>query len=297
MKKIQFLLLAMLFAVLFTACDEPKDDNAVFHKPTRFVLNTPAFVNQYYELTENGMLEMSCSQPDYGFGVLTQYEMQISLNEDFREFRVVTPEAPTLAAMRLPEKEIAEGICKLLGFSSEDDYDETDAVKTVYFRARAFIRGVEGSEIVSNVVKIGRIKYYPAIKGPNYIFVVGDFAGWKEPIAENAEYYKDYRLYETAEGSGIYTAQFEVAAGKATFRFYTGPLPATGGWSTNTWGLKAEDKPTDVSFTSGEYNCSLVAGKGSLCFPNWPGGVMTMVVNIAVEGKYTATIYEGAKDL
>ncbi len=295
MKKFSYILLGVLglgFAV--SSCQETKDDNPVFQTPTKFELNTPAFANEYYELTGDGMLEITCSQPDYGFAAITQYAVEISFDEKFTDKQTVTPLYPTQARLLIPEEELAVAMCVLDGVTSPDNYDENDAVRTCYLRAVASIKGVDGSEITSNTIKIGRVKYYVAVKSAAYIYVVGAFTGWKEPGSDNAEHYMSYRLYEDASaiGSKVFSGTFEVPAGDAMFRFYT----ALTGWDADSYGSQADDNPVDCEFTDGEYFGSVVKGKGSYNFPEWAGGEMTITVNMSVEGNYNVTIYAGAVD-
>lgn len=295
MKKINYMILGVLgLGMAMASCQETKDDNPVFQKPTKFELNTPAFANEYYELTEDGMLEITCSQPDYGFGAITQYAVELSLDENFTQSQTITPLYPTQARIQLHDSDLAVAICALEGVTSPDDYNADDAVRTAYLRAIASIKGVEGSEITSNAIKLARVKYYPAVKSPGYIYVAGAFTGWKEPSSDNAGHYAGYRLYEaeTAIGSKIYSGTFEVNAGDAMFRFYT----ALTGWDADSYGAQEEDNPVDCEFTDGEFVGDLVKGKGSYNFPAWEGGEMTITVNMAIEGKYTVTIYAGAVD-
>lgn len=76
------------------SCSE--DTDPVLQKPTEFVLNVPAMQNQYIELANTSVVELVCSQPDYGYSAVAQYSAQMSLTPDFAEFREITPAQPTL---------------------------------------------------------------------------------------------------------------------------------------------------------------------------------------------------------
>lgn len=278
--------------MMLTSCHETQDDAPVYQKPTEFVLNTPPMANNYYELAPGGSIQLTCSQPDYGFGAVTNYAVEVSLDENFTEVRKLTPEYPTLAQITLSAEDMAAGICEMLGITG-DTYDATNNVVGVYLRAIASLPQVEGSEITSNTVFLPKVQYYLAIKEPGYIYVVGDFAGWKAPTAEYFEHYKQYRLYEDSKaiGSKVYSGVFNVEAGKAMFRFYT----ALTGWDKDSYGIQVDDNPIDCTMTDGLYEGTLVKGKGSFNFPDWGGGEMTITVNMASDNM-SVTIQAGAVD-
>lgn len=81
MKKFKYLIALAVAFVGFTSCEDDKEP--VYHEPTEFILNIPALANQLYAL-ENGMtVELTCSQPDYGYSAITNYGIDISLTEEF----------------------------------------------------------------------------------------------------------------------------------------------------------------------------------------------------------------------
>lgn len=293
MKKISYMLMGVAAAgMMLSSCHETKDDAPVFQKPTEFVLNLPPMASNYYELTPGGSIQLTCSQPNYGFGAVTTYSVEMALDEAFSDPRELTPEYPTSAALSLSSEDIATSICEILGVTG-DTYDEANNVVSLYFRATAELNNVPDSRIVSNTVKLDKVEYYLAVKEPGYIYVVGDFAGWKEPNEADFEYYKDYRLYEAqnAIGSKVYSGVFDVPAGKAMFRFYT----ALTGWDKDSYGSQADDNPIDYELTDGIFEGELVKGKGSYNFSKWEGGEMTITVNMASD-KMSVTIQKGAVD-
>ena len=75
MKKISNILLAVTFALpLFTACETDNDSNPILNEPDTFTLNTPAYAaNNVYDLKNAQSVELTCSQPDYGFPAATTY--------------------------------------------------------------------------------------------------------------------------------------------------------------------------------------------------------------------------------
>ncbi len=52
---------------IFTACDDDRDSNPTLNAPTEFVLNTPVISSEVVDLANSSSIEISCSQPDYGF--------------------------------------------------------------------------------------------------------------------------------------------------------------------------------------------------------------------------------------
>ncbi len=274
MKKISILFACLVAVLSLNSCKE--DTEPQYNNPTKFTLNTPALAAQYYELTEDGTLDLSWSQPDYGYAAPASYKVSVSLLEDFSESMELTSEYKICYA-QVPESEIAEAICKLRGVTSEDDYTDEPA-RAVYFRVSAKINGILGSDIISNVIKIDQVKEYCAIQSPGFIYVVGAFTGWTSPDAGAAGHYADFRLFESANaiGSKVYTGIFDVPAGQAMFRFYT----ALTGWDADSYGSQTDDNPIDCTLDGGIYNGPIVKGKGSFNFPDWAGGSMKITVNM-----------------
>ena len=87
MKKIfNILLLAVFTLSVFTACEKDDDSNPVLKEPTTFSLNLPPYAaNNIYDLKNAKTVELTCSQPDYGFPAATTYSVQVALNSEFTE--------------------------------------------------------------------------------------------------------------------------------------------------------------------------------------------------------------------
>lgn len=64
---------------LFTACED-QDNTPTLQEPATFTLNVPAYVNTTYDLENSTTLELTCSQPDYGFTAATSYAVEVSLS-------------------------------------------------------------------------------------------------------------------------------------------------------------------------------------------------------------------------
>ena len=84
MKKLSILASLFMGLALFTACED-QDNSPILQEPTSFTLNTPAYVNTVYDLENSTSLELTCSQPDYGFTAATTYTVEVSLTGEWGE--------------------------------------------------------------------------------------------------------------------------------------------------------------------------------------------------------------------
>ena len=278
MKKLSILFACLVAVLGFSSCE---DTDPQYQNPTKFVLNTPALANQLYELSADGTIDLSWSQPDYGYAATAAYYVQVSLDGTDSTF-VECGTKYVKCYAQVKASEVAEAICKLRGIESEDDYTDEPARK-VYFRVRALIDGIEGSEILSNVIALNQVKEYCAIQSPGYIYLIGNVGGWTGPDAANADALAKWRLFEsaTAIGSKIYSGVFDMPAGELLFRFYTELTGWDGGASVGT---QVDDNPITVDISSGVYGGSLVApGKGSIQIDNWDGSPMKITVDMNVK--------------
>lgn len=276
MKKLSIFFACLVAVLGFSNCQEDTDPQ--YQNPTQFVLNTPALANQLYELSEEGTIDLSWSQPDYGYAATAKYKVQISLDGVDSTYVECNTEYKTCYA-QVKMSEVAEAICILRGIESEDDYTDEPARK-VWVRIHSYISGIEGSDIVSNAVVLNQVKEYCAIQSPGYIYLIGNVGGWTGPDAGNAAALANWRLFEseTAIGSRIYSGVFDMPAGDLIFRFYTELSGWDGGASV---GLQTEDNPVTVTLTDGAYNGNLVSpGKGSIQILGWEGGSMKITVNL-----------------
>lgn len=299
MKKITFLMMAIATVLGLGSCSEDRDP--VYNAPTSFVLNTPAMQDQYIQLTEGNVLELVASQPDYGYAAVAQYRAQMSLTEDFAKAYDLEAADGTATKARfvVKQSDVAVGICTLDGIDSKEAYDAKypDGMKPmkVYFRAIASLNGIEGSEITSNVVSYNQLAGYFAIPTPGFIYLVGSPEGWTGPTESNAAHYADWRLFEAddAIGSKVYTGVFDIPAAP-TFRFYT----ALTGWDADSYGTQVDDNPIQFpEFAGGSFSSTVVKGKGSFEFPNWPGGKMTITVDMSDMQNITITCQEGEQSV
>ena len=185
MKKIlKSALLLMMGMVMFAACSDDNDDNPTITTPTEFVLNTPAIAGNNIDLAHSSTLQLTCSQPNYGFPAATKYNVQVSLKEDMSDCATIEQnfysakadvEASLLAAA-LTNLELKAG-------KTEADFPMDIPV---YVRMRAVMTTetgdeIEGTDILSNVVTLSNVHLLyslPPVTVPDHLYVVGNFCGW-----------------------------------------------------------------------------------------------------------------------
>ena len=154
-------LLMALGLVVFASCSEDRDDNPTIVSPTTFRVNTPAIADQYLDLAKSDIIELTCSQPDYGFPANTQYTVQVSLDENMADYKEVEQ---TFKGAKL-DVSAAFLASTLTSYALEHGKTEADFPMdvAVYLRVRAVMTTVsgtpvEGTEIVSqNIVKLSKV--------------------------------------------------------------------------------------------------------------------------------------------
>lgn len=306
MKKIASFFATIAAVAALSACSY--DDSPVLQKPTEFKLNTPPFAGQLYQLTEKGTIQLTCSQPDYGVGVSTTYGVEISLTEDFADSRVINTSNPLSATIEIKSADVNLAILDMLGIVDLDTWTPfaNDRVRPLYVRATAQAAQVEYSKITSNPVKLSNVEMYYAIPTPGFIYLIGSPSGWNAPKPDNEEVLKDWRLYESKDaiGSKVYTGVFDNMPANPVFRFYTALTAEGDGWENNSIGCAGgenADKEVICSLENGKFEGTLADTKDKFQFPDFPGGAMTITVDLnsmkitvqagAVEVKPTTFVY------
>lgn len=185
MKKLYILASLLIAAASFTSCVEK--ELVVLQEPTKFVLNEPAYKNNLYDLENSTSIELTCSQPDYGFTAGTEYVVEVSLAGTFTSVYdakenptgdyYVLGGSYTTAKMNVDAAELAAGLTVLSG-KEEKDFP---FVSKVYVRLRASL-GVSGEgEIVSNVIELPNVRLHfalPPVKLPENMYLIGSMCGW-----------------------------------------------------------------------------------------------------------------------
>ena len=183
MKKLNIFASLLAGVLMFSSCESDRDDNPVFKEPTAFTLNVPAYVNTIYDLENSTSLELTCSQPDYGYTAPTTYTVEVSTSQDFATFETLAS-TYTSAKMNVAADEIAVAATTLKVAEGALDADfpmET----TLYFRLKASVGkdqfGNELGVIYSNIISLPSVKLYfalPPVYGPENLYIIGKHNEW-----------------------------------------------------------------------------------------------------------------------
>ncbi|WP_373832047.1 SusF/SusE family outer membrane protein [Bacteroides heparinolyticus] len=181
MKKISIYTFLLAGLLSFSACESDRDSNPVLQEPTTFVLNTPAYVNTTYDLTNSKSVELTCSQPDFGYTAPVVYSVETSLTEDFKEV-VKLDTKYTTAKMAVDASEMALAVTNLAVAQGklEADFPLTTAL---YVRVIAELSSATEvvSSITSNVIKLPSVRTefaLPPVKLPAKLHLIGGFCDW-----------------------------------------------------------------------------------------------------------------------
>lgn len=291
MKKLSYIFATLAIVLGLSSCETDRDP--VFKSATSesFEMLTPVFADQYYELSADGTLQITCkSQPDFGAPIAPiTYGVELSLTGDFSDpGKVAEIKANnTGTVMTISEKKLTQAYCKLMGYTEEDEGQVTFNTVPLYFRGVCTPSTPDNefnlaNRVVSkNIISLNKVLPYFSLAQPGYIYLVGQPAvgpgvDWIAPMEDNADTYENWKLYEKEDQieSKIYYGQFDIAEGLALFRFYT----ALTGWDADSYGSQAEDNPVTYNYEDKEFG--LVKGKGAYDFSNWPGGTMYLRVNM-----------------
>lgn len=294
--KVFSLLAFLLGAIGFTSCSDDNGSNpSITTKPTTFTLNTPALAEQYIQLSADNTVNLTWSQPDYGFAALATYKVQVGLvdngtvkwNVSTDENGVETPKyletTYTQCVADINGEEIAQAICEIDGIEETDQYVD-QGYREIAMRVYSSILDADGvalpiTEIVSNAVSFKHMAAYCAIKSLDYMYLIGAPSGWTEPAESKAEDLKAWRIYETAIGSKVYQGSFYIPAGQFQLRFYS----ALTGWDGgNSVGSQVDDANVDITFDGVSYTGDVTApGKGNWQVVDWnEGAYVTIIIDM-----------------
>lgn len=176
MKKIYSTLVLLLGIFFLASCDEDRDSNPTLLQPTEFVLNTPKYVSGVYDLKNTESIQLTCTQPNYGFTAATTYSVQVAVKSDFSDYVTLATTYNT-AAMEVIAKEMAVALVGLLGVEDAADYPNTTF--PVYIRLEAKLSNDSG-KVNSNIIELPEVKGYFALDDmvmPANMYVIGNVAG------------------------------------------------------------------------------------------------------------------------
>lgn len=168
---------------LMTSCDNDDDSNPTLHTPESFVLNTPAYAqNNTYDLSKAESVNLTTSQPDYGFPAATEYQVEVSLDKDFTS--VTTLDVPegisyrTLgtvynqANMDVDGVELNNAIVALYQ-AAHNGEDPSGIIMPAYIRLTAHISGTDAGWCASNVITLPKVTVSYIATVPTEVYVSG----------------------------------------------------------------------------------------------------------------------------
>ena len=212
---------------MLTSCSTDNDSNPTIKSPTKFSINESPVADQYIQLAQDNNVNLTWSQPDYGYNAFATYQIQVGLVKNGQVTWYEKDGQPkylattyTVCNANINGEEISEVLCALDGFKYAEDY-VSQGYREVALRVYASINTsmkaeVAGTGILSdNYVTFKHMAAYNAIKSPGYIYIVGNCTDWQTPNAGNTEHYSAWRLFEKddAIGSKVYYGTFDLPAG------------------------------------------------------------------------------------
>lgn len=283
MKKIAYIFAIGAALLATTSCKQNTEPK--FERAMSMELNTPPLANQLYTLTPDGVIDLSWSQPDWGFAAPAKYQVEASFEEDFHYYEndtpanyFVMPTVYTKCDAQVKMEDLAVAICSLRGISDPAQYTDEPA-RPVYLRIHGYIDGILESSVYSNSILLEQVKEYCAVRVPGKIYLVGSPEGWTGPEEANAAHYAAWALSEPEDAidSKVYSASFQIPA-EPMFRFYT----ALTGWDADSWGSQKDDNPLEFQLTDGQFNGTIDGPgfKGSYNFADYTGGTMNFKVDL-----------------
>lgn len=169
--------LALMALPMMTACDSDTDSNPILQEPTEFTLNVPAYAtNNTYDLANSSTLNLTTSQPAYGFPVVTSYEVQVALDRaafDKEDGAFTTLSSTyTQANMDVEATELNNAIVKLYQ-KANAGADPSGVVMPAYIRLRAHVGGTDLGYCYSNVVELPKVVVSYVATMPKDIYLAG----------------------------------------------------------------------------------------------------------------------------
>lgn len=178
-------LLLICAVCFFTACSDDNDENPVVKSPTTFHLNTPALAaNGVYDLTHSKSIELTCSQPDYGYPAVTRYTVEVATSADMSDARALSG-SYTTAKIEVDAAELASTLTELYLAKGMSEH-QFPLTAPVYIRVKAVQttadnKEIEGTAITSNTIELSKVYFafsLPPVTVPEKLYLVGSFNKW-----------------------------------------------------------------------------------------------------------------------
>ena len=204
MKKIlKSALLLMMGTVLLASCESDRDSNPTVQSPTQFVVNTPAFANVQLDLANSKAIELTWSQPNYGFPLIATYDVEVALTPDMagaEKIETVSgdPKADVDAGI------LASTLTNMLLSQGTTEADFPIEELAVYFRVKSYVQTtasdvVENTTILSNVVSLNKVRLVfslAPVTPPEQLYLVGSFCGW--------DWGKSLKMVQCYDGANVF---------------------------------------------------------------------------------------------
>ena len=183
-------LLLICAVCFFTACSDDNDENPVVKSPTTFHLNTPALAaNGVYDLTHSKSIELTCSQPDYGYPAVTRYTVEVATSADMSDARALSG-SYTTAKIEVDAAELASTLTELYLAKGMSEH-QFPLTAPVYIRVKAVQttadnKEIEGTAITSNTIELSKVYFafsLPPVTVPEKLYLVGSFNKWSRDNA------------------------------------------------------------------------------------------------------------------
>jgi hypothetical protein len=181
-KSIALSMLAVAAIPMMTACSEDRDSNPTLETATEFHLNTPAIAKgeSTYDLAKGSTLNLTCSQPNYGYTAPVIYEVQVSIDPNFKQttesggdVAFTTLKASyTSANMDVDGAELNNAVVKLYQNANNGE-DPTGKNIPVYIRLRAHVDFTDNTYINSNVIELPRTQVSYVATTPTAMYISG----------------------------------------------------------------------------------------------------------------------------
>ena len=181
----------MLSVGLFAACADDNDSNPVLGSPSTFNLNTPSYAAIPVDLATSTELPFTWSQPDYGFPVAADYQLEASIDGNFTisvdeaaldESGSTIPNYVTLPASFQGGYGTIAASALAAAVNQMGNYGENvPATQALTIRASATAGGRTIYSNTVNIIVVPTAEVAPAF--PEFIYEIGNESGWSTPHA------------------------------------------------------------------------------------------------------------------
>ncbi len=165
--------------LLFSACETDRESNPTLTVPDSFVLNEPLLSDGVYYLDDakDRYVEMSCTQPEYGYTAPVKYSVEVSMTEDFADLQTLST-SYTTAKMDVVANEIAFAMTNMQIKAGKLEADFPMELP-VYVRLKADLESADAT-VRSNSVKLNTHLEFsmPPIEYPESMYIMGSICDW-----------------------------------------------------------------------------------------------------------------------